>query len=58
MEVKINIMVKRHCGVKYYVTESQEMNRYGLLYYNTPHMKTVNLKAATRQEVWVFDPAE
>src|SRR5690625_1653734 len=29
----------------------------GLLYFNTPHMKTVALNAATGEEVWVFDPA-
>ncbi|HWL00196.1 MAG TPA: PQQ-binding-like beta-propeller repeat protein [Parapedobacter sp.] len=30
----------------------------GLLYFNTPSMKTVALDAATGEEVWVFDPAE
>lgn len=30
----------------------------GLLYFNTPHMKTVALNAVTGEEVWVFDPAE
>lgn len=30
----------------------------GLLYFNTPHMKTVALDATTGQEVWVFDPAD
>ncbi|MFH5834160.1 PQQ-binding-like beta-propeller repeat protein [Halalkalibaculum sp. DA384] len=30
----------------------------GLLYFNTPHMKTVALDAATGEEVWVFDPAK
>ena len=30
----------------------------GLLYFNTPHMKTVALNAETGEEVWVFDPAE
>src|SRR5690625_3943327 len=29
----------------------------GLLYFNTPHMKTVALNAATGEEVWVFDPS-
>lgn len=29
----------------------------GLLYFNTPHMKTVAVDATTGEEVWVFDPA-
>ena len=29
----------------------------GLLYFNTPRMKTVALNAATGEEVWIFDPA-
>lgn len=30
----------------------------GLLYFNTPRMKTVALNAETGEEVWVFDPAQ
>src|SRR5690625_614619 len=29
----------------------------GVLYFNTPHMKTIALDAATGEELWVFDPA-
>ena len=29
----------------------------GVLYYNTPRMKTVALNAATGEEIWIFDPA-
>jgi quinoprotein glucose dehydrogenase len=30
----------------------------GILYFNTPHMKTTALNAETGEEIWVFDPAE
>jgi quinoprotein glucose dehydrogenase len=30
----------------------------GVLYFNTPHMKTTALNAETGEEIWVFDPAD
>lgn len=30
----------------------------GVLYFNTPHMKTVALDAATGEEIWVFDSTD